>query len=553
MSDLATELSRFTNAAADLAKAKVNQKDALTALGQTVDDDWSTYPEKLSAVSGATVQDSKTVEPNPAGMEILPDDGYGAMLKVILAAEPNFQPWNIAAGIEIWGKTGTARPYVKPGGTDWPDVPATEEEMDEAVTEDDADAPVEDKFVLMDNEGNVTTGYLYTEPDSGLMVYGGAVLPDVDDVWTDEVKETHPYAAIAPGTMGIPTLYLSSEKFVYSQELKEQLGQDLCVAPEGATIREYAWSWGWADQLPAEWTQPIDRVSSGTSPYLSVKWTSHDILHEDGSVYLAASTPTEYDGFQITWYDPLTTEFKAIGWRRVSKHTTGEDAGKITRDNFTRTESGGWNYLKNIRSCTREALYYKGVEVWPRRFAITQDALAGSYSSADVGSVSFDVGNFPYTLRAQIYNSGGSVQSGCTVSVDLAPWVKFFEIGSVFRVTAKMPTSWNLPSFLDFRGYGLTFTTALLQDNAYVWTDADGVVAGVAEGVDAYFSNATTEQDEDGVTLKVDVHITGNVTGGGFGDWMNINWGLRLLSNDGGRAYATVTFPQDCLLVERIK
>ena len=70
-------------------------------------------------------------------------------------------------------------------------------------------------------------------------------------------------------------------------------------------------------------------------------------------------------GFTITRYDPATTDFSAVGWRRLSYHTTGELAGKWTYDDFSTTPSTGGNYLKNIIQCSREKLYYNGVEVWP--------------------------------------------------------------------------------------------------------------------------------------------------------------------------------------------
>ena len=153
------------------------------------------------------------------------------MAAFIAAGGVNIKPWNIPEGLTVMGVEGTMK---LPVTQTFPsDLPVTEEEVDEEVRKDDADAPVEDKFVLIDDNGNITTGYMYGEE------------------------------------------------------------------------------------------------------------------------------------FEITYYDPVTTEFKAKGWRRVSYHTTGENAGTYTRDNFRYAESGGWNYLKNIRMCTREKLYYNGVEVWP--------------------------------------------------------------------------------------------------------------------------------------------------------------------------------------------
>ena len=82
-------------------------------------------------------------------------------------------------------------------------------------------------------------------------------------------------------------------------------------------------------------------------------------------VNLLAYNPASPSGFTITTYDPSTTNFAAVGWRRLSYHTTGELAGQWTYDDFSTTASSGGNFLKNIIQCSREKLYYNGAEVWP--------------------------------------------------------------------------------------------------------------------------------------------------------------------------------------------
>lgn len=365
-----TEQTRFETNMQRLDAVRIDQKAALEALGRAPSDVWATYPEELRSVAGSSagaMQESKTVVPDPAGMEILPDDPYAAMLQVILHGDPNFQPWNIAAGIDIWGKTGKAKPATSTG---WPDVPATEEEMDNEVLEDDPDVNTEDKMVLVDNNGNITVGYLYNEPDSGLMVYGGAVFPELPE-WD---KEAYPYAYIYTYLFNGYTYY----RLVVSATAPQFGSDGYCRADDAMRATFYG-------DVPSEW--PSLEIAGGGDSFAlnsalssSPLWSNHDILNADGTVYLKASTPTEYTGFTITHYDPATTDFRAVGWRRVSKHTTGADAGTITKDDFTRTESGGWNYLRNIRSCTREKLYYKGVEVWPT-----------NWPSADKAT-------YPYTL-----------------------------------------------------------------------------------------------------------------------------------------------------------
>lgn len=314
----------------------------------------------------AKIETNKRVTVVPEGVTITPSEGYDALMKAVLAGEPNFKPENIADGFTIWGVTGTGKIKAN-SGSDWPDPNPddphypTEGELDEEAEKDDPNVPKEDYMRLEDDQGNVTKGYLYTEPDSGLMVYGGAVLPDIDSVWTN--KTGLPYVWISIGETEIKLHASSAKPFAVSDELVSRVNKPCSL------------HWWILDVETNEWVFEDKRDYTGTGTVIVsgadyMNYRNFDLLVDDGTTRLSASpAPTPYTGFQITWYDPATTNFKAVGWRRVSKHTTGENAGKITRDNFTRTESGGWNYLKNIRSCTRDKLYYtvKDVahEVWP--------------------------------------------------------------------------------------------------------------------------------------------------------------------------------------------
>lgn len=188
----------------------------------------------------------KAVDPTAEGWTVTADMGYEALSKVTVAAVEGLTPENIPRNITIGGVTGTAKPCAVTDGSwpfdgddDDPVAPPAKNTVDAAVQEKDPNAPVEDYFVLADNEGNITTAYMYG------------------------------------------------------------------------------------------------------------------------------------DAFRITWYNPITTEFRAVGWRRVSKHTSGELAGTIEQKDFTTDESDGWNYLCNIRACTRSTLYYNGVEIWPNNYPLT--------------------------------------------------------------------------------------------------------------------------------------------------------------------------------------
>ena len=363
---IAAELIKTRETKASLQAALRSKGQSTTGL---VFKDWPPLVGN-TAGEGGTLQE-KTAIPAATDVTVEPDDGIAGLLKVLIEADINHKPYNIMDGITIHGVTGTAKPYVVPGDSTWPfpdaddedpESPPTEDAMDEAAQEDDPEVNTEDKMVLVDNNGNITVGYLYTEPDSGLMVYGGAVLP--------ELPETeYPYIVVHRH------LFSENQFFVDMLSMRPiSNGTHVLVTPAVGTSLQYK-RYRYDSDGESVWELVLDETLQGNGinshyvcsvGYNVEKWANFDILNADGTVYFPKSAdPTEYDGFQITWYDPVSTNFKAVGWRRVSKHTTGEDAGTITKDDFTRQESGGWNYLKNIRSCTREKLYYKGVEIWP--------------------------------------------------------------------------------------------------------------------------------------------------------------------------------------------
>ena len=120
----------------------------------------------------------------------------------------------------------------------------------------------------------------------------------------------------------------------------------------------------WPDDLPIDEDDADGAVDGLLPPGDTVdnKVDKFVLESADGNVTIAYMMGED---FTITSYNHATTEFKAIGWIRLSYHTTGEHAGKFTLDDFRTVESGGWNYLKNIRYCSRNALYYNGVQIWP--------------------------------------------------------------------------------------------------------------------------------------------------------------------------------------------
>jgi hypothetical protein len=144
-----------------LDQTKHNQSGALF---RPASSDWTTYPdllrERLQYIGdGSYFQSSKTVEFDPSGMTVTPDFPYDGLLEVILKGDPNFKPENIINGVSIFGVSGCAKPVIL---TEYPSyLPIAEEEFDNMMLDYDPQAPIDDKFVLVDNNGNIIVGYMY--------------------------------------------------------------------------------------------------------------------------------------------------------------------------------------------------------------------------------------------------------------------------------------------------------------------------------------------------------------------------------------------------------
>lgn len=109
--------------------------------------------------------------------------------------------------------------------------------------------------------------------------YDGAVLPNIDEVWTD--KETHPYAFIvfAGGLAQSYQLWLTPE-ITYG----ESGSGDWCFGYVDGAM--------YYSEYDGEWKNPINSATGGLYGTIdSVIWSNADILNKDGSVGHAKSEP----------------------------------------------------------------------------------------------------------------------------------------------------------------------------------------------------------------------------------------------------------------------
>lgn len=383
-------LTRINAESATLAATKLAFKAELEAKGLTPTDVFASYAPLIESITGGTVtvQDSKTVTFNGVTVEIGPDEGYDGIRKVILSGDPNLRDINIVDAITMYGVMGSAKVAVS-DGTEWPfpapvdpenpqpgEVPGKDKFDDEA----DEDTDTDDYIVLADDKGNITVGYL-SAGEGGLYDYGGVkfhAFPEWD-------VEAYPHAYAFKNEWGAYYFYAFDAPVVYVSD-KEIRTTKLPVRYVSCCENDGGYSL---------WSDPAPNVESAVRTFYSLPiWLNTPLTDAEGNVIMSASTHTPI-GFTIVDYDTASTEFRASEWERIAYHTTGTDAGKITKDVFDNIHSGGWNYLKHLRGCSRERLHYYGVEIWPN--------LGGNIASWETtfeGDITADyrgTGSFGYT------------------------------------------------------------------------------------------------------------------------------------------------------------
>ncbi len=75
------------------------------------------------------------------------------------------------------------------------------------------------------------------------------------------------------------------------------------------------------------------------------------------------------DDFEITYYNPVTTEFRAKGWQRGKLVSTVGGMKWYAMTDYLTEESPGGDYINKIQYCTRSKLYYNGEQIWPKTSA----------------------------------------------------------------------------------------------------------------------------------------------------------------------------------------
>lgn len=143
------------------------------------------------------------------------------------------------------------------------------------------------------NEDGTTylSAYTPVKVKNDMVVYMGMERPDINSVWTDELKAQYPYAYMyeAVGFDLTGVVFTSFEMYRDGRRTLAKTAGSMVYASHMPPIYD---NW----QLDDEVTEvKVDDIMFDLDADIQLDkpfhWTSHDILNEDGSVYLAASEP----------------------------------------------------------------------------------------------------------------------------------------------------------------------------------------------------------------------------------------------------------------------
>lgn len=109
-------------------------------------------------------------------------------------------------------------------------------------------------------------------------LYNGVRLPDINSVWTDELKAEYPYAVIHAG-IGIYGFYL----VLLDMPLRQD-PNNFGFESNNSNFRRYG-----GNRASEEWTLEIS--GTGYAPVAKAMWANYDVYNVDGTIHITASEP----------------------------------------------------------------------------------------------------------------------------------------------------------------------------------------------------------------------------------------------------------------------
>lgn len=192
-------------------------------------------------------------------------------------------------------------------------------------------------------------------------LYNGVELPDVNTVWTDELKETLPHAVIVEATYNGEKYYMLALTDLAPTGFNNDDGSRSQISYLGTFI--YAVCYFTTSETVAtaagitvnEWVlkdQGTDSYKYYVESFYPTVWTAADILTSDGTLYLAASDPVPV----ITPIRPTSLPLIVLGNRLKTLRLQPKPPTGVYDDTWPIE----WNTLEVMNNPRFESVYVDG-------------------------------------------------------------------------------------------------------------------------------------------------------------------------------------------------
>ena len=238
------------------------------------------------------------------------------------------------------------------------------------------DICMSDGTVVFAGAGDTNNNIIESKGD-GFALYNGVKLPNIDAVWTDELKAQYPHATLSEGDFSSITPNNIYNILVLANSLLlDPDDNELCI-PKGESYIEFLSVKNELDAsafqevlgvpiTPNTWIQIDSETQIENDLYVAdcaPLWSSLDLLSMiDNSVHIAASDPIPLDGMNVIEWDGVTDGLEPFGgietmhmWKVRSALSDAERAGAVcavtkTTDTYKISVADylAWNEMSSI-------------------------------------------------------------------------------------------------------------------------------------------------------------------------------------------------------------
>lgn len=154
-------------------------------------------------------------------------------------------------------------------------------------------------------------------------LYNGIKTPDINDVWPDSA--IYPYAIIFNDDGILPKVFFSNVPMYVAEDGNVTM-------PEGEAHWYIKGQGGnFVTGFYDEWQKAATTFTGGNTGFVKSEllWSNHDVLNEDGTIYLSATTPISLEGQTVIEWDGVTEGLESTTYNGLTYYRVADGAPSI--------------------------------------------------------------------------------------------------------------------------------------------------------------------------------------------------------------------------------